>query len=118
MNKKGKPGTKKYNEWYREYREKNREKIRAYNRNYNKAWRDENGYNSEKRYKKKNLEKYIAQQLLNRAIYSNRIKRMPCEVCGAEKAQGHHDDYFKPLEVRWLCPIHHAEHHRKFSTGN
>lgn len=25
--------------------------------------------------------------------------------------QAHHDDYSKPLEVRWLCPSHHKLHH-------
>lgn len=34
------------------------------------------------------------------------LVRQPCEVCGS-KAQAHHNDYSKPLEVRWLCPLHH-----------
>jgi hypothetical protein len=38
------------------------------------------------------------------------LKEQPCEVCGA-KAEKHHDDYLKPLEVRWLCREHHLEHH-------
>jgi hypothetical protein len=38
------------------------------------------------------------------------LKVQPCEKCG-KKAQAHHDDYSKPLDVRWLCPVHHAEHH-------
>ena len=24
----------------------------------------------------------------------------------------HHEDYGRPLAVRWLCPAHHAEIHR------
>jgi hypothetical protein len=42
------------------------------------------------------------------------LDRKPCEICGAEKADAHHDDYSKPLDVRWLCETHHSEHHRKF----
>lgn len=40
------------------------------------------------------------------------IVKGPCEVCGAEKVDGHHDDYSKPSKVRWLCRAHHAEWHR------
>lgn len=40
------------------------------------------------------------------------LTRQPCEVCGSEKAQAHHDDYSKPLDVRWLCTTHHAEWHK------
>lgn len=41
------------------------------------------------------------------------LERKPCEACGAERAEAHHDDYSKPLSVRWLCKRHHAEHHRQ-----
>lgn len=52
-----------------------------------------------------------ARGALNDAIRSGRMERQPCEVCGAEKAHGHHDDYNKPYDVRWLCAAHHAEVH-------
>lgn len=41
------------------------------------------------------------------------IEPRPCEECGATPACAHHDDYNKPLEVRWLCPKHHMGHHAK-----
>lgn len=52
----------------------------------------------------------IAVAALNDAVRSGRITRQACEVCGAP-AQAHHDDYAKPLEVRWLCTEHHALEH-------
>jgi len=27
------------------------------------------------------------------------------------KAEAHHDDYSRPLDVRWLCKRHHEEAH-------
>jgi hypothetical protein len=41
--------------------------------------------------------------------------RLPCEICKTEiDVQAHHDDYNKPLDVRWLCRKHHREHHKNF----
>ncbi len=38
---------------------------------------------------------------------------LPCEVCSTTvDVEAHHDDYFKPLDVRWLCRKHHREHHK------
>lgn len=34
-----------------------------------------------------------------------------CEVCDAPDPEAHHDDYSKPLEVRWLCRACHLAHH-------
>jgi len=53
------------------------------------------------------------QQKLRRAVKSGRVDKHPCEVCGDVKVHGHHDDYSKPLSVRWLCHKHHREHHLK-----
>jgi hypothetical protein len=41
------------------------------------------------------------------------IVPQPCQHCGAAKAEVHHPDYSKPLEVVWLCkPCHGREHAR------
>lgn len=45
------------------------------------------------------------------AVHDGRIKRMPCERCGAPNAQGHHEDYSKAFDVTWLCSFHHAQRH-------
>ena len=49
---------------------------------------------------------------VNNAVRDKTLTRLPCEICGEIKAQGHHDDYTKPLDVRWLCVTHHAAHHK------
>ena len=56
-----------------------------------------------------------AQKTLNRAVRNGKIKRSTCEVCGEIKVHGHHDDYQYPLNVHWLCPVHHTELHTKAS---
>ena len=60
---------------------------------------------------KRNPEKKSATSAVNNAIRSGKLKRQPCEVCGYTLVQAHHDDYTKPLSVRWLCHEHHAAHH-------
>lgn len=41
-----------------------------------------------------------------------------CEVClTKENVEAHHDDYTKPMEIRWLCRRHHREHHRNQLKG-
>lgn len=63
-----------------------------------------------KRMRRRNPDKYKARNALNNAIRDGKIKRGPCEVCGTKvRVQGHHSDYSKPLDVRWLCFRCHRE---------
>lgn len=63
----------------------------------------------------------IAHNLVETAIQQGVIVPAPCEVCGKtgtmrdgrRDVQAHHDDYNKPLEVRWLCQKHHHEWHKR-----
>lgn len=48
---------------------------------------------------------------VHRAKKAGKLLPEPCEVCGAVKVDAHHDDYSKPLQVRWLCRLHHRAHH-------
>lgn len=57
--------------------------------------------------------KDAARLRVRRAIEAGVLVRQPCEACGAARVHAHHDDYCKPLDVRWLCPEHHREHHRE-----
>ena len=41
--------------------------------------------------------------------------KQPCERCGAPRADRHHDDYSKPLDIRWLCRACHIQHHAEIN---
>jgi ribosomal protein S27AE/DNA-directed RNA polymerase subunit RPC12/RpoP len=56
--------------------------------------------------------RHRARDLLRKEINAGRIQRQPCEQCGAPRSQAHHDDYSKPLDVRWLCGKCHRAVHR------
>lgn len=57
-------------------------------------------------------ERYKAQTAVGNALRDGKLKRGPCEKCGAtENIHGHHHDYSKPLDVTWLCALcHHRLH--------
>ena len=56
--------------------------------------------------------KVRARKLLTNAVYTGKIKRGNCVICGKKNGHGHHTDYSKPLEVMWLCQKHHTEEHK------
>lgn len=58
-------------------------------------------------------EKGKARSYLNVYMKRGKIVQGVCEVCGDPNTQAHHDDYSKPLDVRWLCIVHHREHHKE-----
>ncbi len=63
--------------------------------------------------RKRYPEKYKARYETRNAIRDGHIKKCPCEICGTTlEVQAHHEDYSKPLEVKWLCRKHHREYER------
>lgn len=57
--------------------------------------------------RRRNRNKQRARQAVARAIKRGDLVRNQCEVCGNPKSEAHHNDYTKPLDVRWLCFFHH-----------
>lgn len=53
---------------------------------------------------------------ITQALNSGRLKKLPCEVCGNPKTHAHHEDYTKPLVVKWLCPLHHWAEHKALAA--
>jgi ribosomal protein S27AE len=64
-----------------------------------------------KNWQLRNLHKMKAVHAVGRAVRAGQLTRKPCEQCGNPRVQAHHDDYSKPLQVRWLCVPCHAAHH-------
>lgn len=110
------------------YRKTNLEQIRAYdqlrgalehrkerNRQFSKSYTKDGRHGVVVRaWRTRNPEKYAAYNALNNAIRDGMITKGPCEVCGETRGvEGHHDDYSKPLEVRWRCKQHHEDTHHK-----
>lgn len=69
-------------------------------------WRKENPLTGEAR-QKANARSYAR-------VYQRRGKLLPqpCEDCGSEDVEKHHDDYSKPLAVFFLCRACHLKRHK------
>ncbi len=116
----------KYREWYLE----NREKSLANRRAYHAAHRDSE-IERYRTYRQKhpgrvkeyflsycaaNPEKYAARRALCRAVAAGRIQKPGhCLTCGrvVDRIEGHHEDYSKHLEVKWMCRRCHGARHRE-----
>lgn len=112
------------------YREENLEEVQAYDRNrsnlphriqarkeiaenWKKSPKLKKRRNElQKNWQEKNTIKRAAHIIVGNAIRDGKLIPQPCEICGKQKVDAHHDDYTKPLDVRWLCTKHHAEHHK------
>lgn len=58
----------------------------------------------------KHPERKKAQTELGMAVKRGLITPLPCLICG-DKAEAHHPDYSRPLDVVWLCSPHHKQAH-------
>lgn len=66
------------------------------------------GYSQAERDKRKK-----AREIFNHYARDNHIAKRPCEVCGNSAVEAHHDDYNKPIEVRFLCFSCHRKWHKE-----
>jgi transposase-like protein len=75
----------------------------------------------------KSREKWLEDNRIKRAAhviygnwfrYNKETKPTSCTVCGSVKRlEAHHDDYFKPLEARYLCHKCHVSWHNENGEG-
>lgn len=102
-------------EWWRDYREKNKLKLREYARKYNRKRYKTHAQQEQarrKRWEQANPDKVKAHSKVHYALKMGRLTKLPCQVCATTYSIiAHHDDYTKPLDVLWLCEVHHKERH-------
>lgn len=73
----------------------------------------ERGNKSKNAWAARNPKKVHASNTVANAVRDGKMTRKPCEVCGSTyRIHGHHDDYDKIYDVRWLCSEHHRLWHR------
>jgi hypothetical protein len=88
---------------------KNRERLLQNPEKYKKNCQQKNEW-AKKNKHKRNAHCKVARALLHGVL----IRPNKCEKCGEIKAiEAHHDDYAKPLEVKWLCIECHNERHKE-----
>lgn len=99
-----------------EHRTRNLDRIRKYDRERGKLpHRIQANTAYTKKYRKEYPLKYAASLLLKNAVRAGKIKKpKKCSQCNAEvRIMGHHNNYYKPLDVIWLCQICHKGLHSK-----
>lgn len=75
---------------------------------------------SKKKWMESNTIKNAAKYMVNNAVRDGRLKKeYSCSNCGITgvRIHGHHDDYSKPLDVRWLCSKCHMAWHKENGEG-
>jgi hypothetical protein len=97
----------------------NRTKRATYYREYdNQRTHHYKDPDYQEQYHRRYPNKYKAHNALNNAIKNKQLIKNPCEICGrVSRVHAHHADYSKPLEIRWLCPVHHKQWHNLNGEG-
>ena len=114
-----------------EYRLEHREELRARALEYSRSTRGREVNNVAKRryyykhhdvclarmklHRQINAAKYIARYTISNAVKLGKVTRPnTCSACNKPcNVHAHHDNYSKPLDVRWLCRKCHGRIHRK-----
>lgn len=100
----------------KEHRQKEWERVRAYDRmRAAQPHRVAKSKERQKVYRAKHPDRDAAHRKVQYAVRTGKLTPLPCLVCG-DKAESHHPDYSRPLDVVWLCPAHHKQAHALVSN--
>lgn len=94
--------------WVERELERQREKSK---RRRKEGWVSSAAHTAKKAWQTRNKNKRAAHNKVGKALLSGKLTRESCCICGDPQTEAHHDDYSKPLEVRWLCKKHHDAVH-------
>lgn len=96
------------------HRDANIDRIRSYDRERAKLQhRASANVANVSAYRAKHRKRAACNSAVSRAVKAGKLSKLPCWICGDENVEGHHPDYDAPLDVVWLCPVHHKEIHLK-----
>lgn len=97
----------------RKHRSNNLERVRAYDRERSRLpHRVQKRREIFEAYKVEQPERRAAHNAVANAIRDGRLTKAPCAFCGDDgSVEAHHHDYFKPLDVTWLCKPCHRKFH-------
>ena len=114
--------SKKYRESHpekiRKYKLEHQEKLRKASRKYYATHRKER-HAHVKEWKTRNPLKLHAHRILQKAVSIGLVIKRRCEFPpphSTGQIHGHHDDYSKPLKVRWVCALHHSKIHKQLTA--
>lgn len=116
-----------YRETARKWRQNNKSKVSEYQKKYATSEKGKEnirkyyeGHKQEffdraKKSRSKCHDEAKCHSIVSKCLREGAITKQPCEICGETNVDAHHDDYNKPLDIRWLCRAHHMEWHSKNS---
>ena len=102
--------TKKTNSEYRSSEHGKAVIRRQFKRRYNKHADEYINKATDRYFKKPEAVRAAAQARY--ALKKGLIEKKACENCSSDKVEMHHDDYSRPLEIRWLCRSCHMKEHK------
>jgi hypothetical protein len=100
-------------EYQREWKAKNPDKLAVYAERY-----AENNARNTREWRAADKRRAFAHGRVSYAMTTGILEKLPCFICGGEKSEAHHPSYDLPLDVVWLCSIHHNQLHREHRNDN
>ena len=78
----------------------------------------ESANKAKKKWSKNNVIKRGAAHIVGNAVRDGKLTKTNCIVCdSSHRICGHHENYDYPLDVIWLCNLHHRQRHKEINEN-